>query len=903
MGRVRLPGHCPAASGEGTIGGVEDSPPKLVLLDGNGLVYRAFYALPYFTTSDGQPTNAIYGFTNMLLKVLEEEKPTHLAVAFDRPSPTFRHEDFAAYKATRPVMPDDLRSQMQRVKEVVDAFRVPVFEVAGYEADDVIATLARRAEEAGFRVVVVTGDLDLLQVASDRTTVMVTSRGISETTSYDREAVRRRFGLEPQQLPDFKALRGDPTDNLPGVPGVGDKTASELVRRFGSVEALLEHLQEAPPRLQDRLRENAEVVLQNKRLATVVGDVPTSVDWEALRVRPYDRQRVEALFRELEFKSLLERLGVGAVQERGRYERVEPASLQRWQALREVALSLDAEGKPMEGFVRGVAVSDRPGHAVYVSVEAGFPPPLVGLLESEAVGKISQDAKADLIRLRRAGLNPRGFRFDVGIASYVLNPGRRSHDLETVAWEQIGWGLGEDGQGLAALRGSWERACEEADALQRVTPRLRAALQEREGERIYREIEMPLVPVLADMEMAGVAVDVSYLRELAEELRARLEALASEIYQLAGLEFNLGSPKQLAFVLFEKLGLPPLKKTKTGYSTDADVLEALAPHHPVVARIVQHRELSKLLSTYVEVLPRLVNPHTGRVHTTFNQTVAATGRLSSQDPNLQNIPVRTEEGRRIRRAFVAPPGRVLLSADYNQIELRLLAHMSGDAALQEVFRAGRDIHAEVAAEVFGLPRDQLSPEHRRRAKAINFGIAYGISGYGLGQQMGVTPAEADAYIQRYFARYPGVRAYVWRTVEEARRTGYVSTLLGRRRYLADLHSRNRVVREAAERVAINTPIQGSQADLIKLAMIRIHREVLPRFPGAHMILQVHDELVFELDPDQAEALGRQAADIMVHALPLSVPIQVELRVGPNWSDLQPFATVSSGLAASGGRQA
>lgn len=875
---------------------------KLVLLDGNGLVYRAFYALPYFTTSDGRPTNAVYGFTNMLLKVLEEERPTHAAMAFDRPVPTFRHEDYVAYKAQRPRMPDDLRPQMALVKEVAQAFRIPAFEVEGYEADDVIATLACKAEQAGFRVVVVTGDLDLLQVATDRTTVIVTSRGISETTPYDREAVRRRFGLEPEQLPDFKALRGDPTDNLPGVPGVGEKTAAELVAQFGSVEALLKRVDQAPARLRDRLRDHGELLLQNKRLATVVRDAPIQVDWNALRVRPYDPDRVMELFRDLEFKSLLERLGVGAVHERGRYQRVDPDALETLTWAPEVAVVLDAEGKPMDGCVRGVALSDWPGRAVYVTVEVGFPEPLRTLLESAYVRKISQDAKADLIRLRRVGLQPQGFEFDVGLASYVLNPGRRSHDLSTVAWEQIGWRL-EEPEGLLDTRALWERRCEEAEALQRVAPILHRLMQQKQVDRVYREIELPLVPVLVDMEMAGVAVDIPYLQALGEELRARLDALSREIYQLAGLQFNLGSPKQLAFVLFQKLGLPPLKKTKTGYSTDADVLETLAPHHPVVAKIVQHRELAKLLSTYVEVLPRLVHPHTGRVHTTFNQTVAATGRLSSQDPNLQNIPIRTEEGRRIRRAFIAPPGRVLVSADYNQIELRLLAHISGDMALQEVFRTGRDIHAEVATEVFGVSRDQLTPEQRRRAKAINFGIAYGISGFGLSQQIGSSPAEADAYIQRYFARYPGVRAYVRRTVEEARRAGYVSTLLGRRRYLTDLHSRNRVVREAAERVAINTPIQGSQADLIKVAMIRIHREILPRFPGARMILQVHDELVFEVDPQQVETFGREAAEVMASALPLSVPVVVEVRAGPNWNDLQHLLTVSSAASAAGKVQA
>ncbi|MDR5684227.1 MAG: DNA polymerase I [Armatimonadota bacterium] len=864
--------------------------PKLVLLDGNGLVYRAFYALPYFTTSDGRPTNAVYGFTTMLLKVLEEEKPTHVAVAFDRAAPTFRHADYKEYKATRERMPDDLRPQMSLVKEVVEAFGIPIFEVEGFEADDLIATLARRAERDGFEVLIVTGDLDMLQAVGDRTRVIVTSRGISETVTYDVERVRTRFGISPEQMADFKALRGDATDNLPGVPGIGDKTAAQLLQQFGTVENLLERLDEVPPKLRDRIADHADRVLQNKRLATIAPWAPLEPAWEDLRVRERDTERLGAVFADLEFKSLLERIGASpAPHPIGEYAR--SADVEEEIASSEIAVVLDAEGRAMEGRPVGAAVSASAGHATYVAFDGSVPPNLARLLESSGIRKISPDAKADLVRLRRMGLAPQGFDFDVGIASYVLNPGRRSHDLQTVAWEQIGWrlggGAGGGSEGLQlTLRERWHDLCEHVDALQRVKAPLERALRNREVEAVFRQIEMPLVPVLAEMEMAGVAVDVAYLADLARELRERAERLAQGIYELAGTEFNIASTRQLAFVLFEKLGLPPVKKTKTGYSTDADVLEALAPHHEIVAKILQHRELSKLLSTYVEVLPRLVNPQTGRVHTTFNQTVTATGRLSSQDPNLQNIPIRTEEGRRIRRAFVAPPGRVLVGADYNQIELRILAHISGDEALREVFRAGRDIHAEVASDVFAIPRERLGPEQRRRAKAINFGIAYGISGFGLAQQIGVSPQEADAYIERYFARYPGVRAYIERTIAQARKTGYVATLLGRRRYLTDLHSRNRVVREAAERVAINTPIQGTQADLIKVAMVRIYKEVLRGFPGARMILQVHDELLFEADPHQAAPLGRAAAEVMRGAIRLDVPIEVDLKVGPNWRDME-----------------
>src|SRR5207302_633087 len=757
--------------------------PLLMLIDANGLVYRAFFALPYFTTSDGQPTNAVYGFSTMLLKVLEEESPDYVAVAFDRPGPTFRHEAYAEYKATRQKMPDDLRPQIGLAKEVVEALRLPVFEVAGFEADDVIGALARQAEARGIDVLIVTGDLDALQLVSPRTRVMMTSRGISETTLYDEAAVRERFGIAPPQIPDLKSLKGDPTDNIPGVPGVGEKTASRLLAGYPSVEALLDALDGLPDaKLRKRLAEHREQILQSKHLATIVTDLDVQLDLEFLRRRPPDLDQVKALFTSLEFKTLLERLGVTAQapQSRGTYRTVRPeavAGLLNGTARLAIALASDP-GHPLTARLRGIAVSPQAGEGAYVADGAGIPRALAALLERQEVPKLSQDIKRDRLLLESAGLHE------------ILEP----------------------------------------------------RLADRELLPLYREIELPLIDVLARMETVGVAIDVEALRTLSVTLRARLDALTGEIYRLAGTEFNIGSPKQLAFVLFEKLQLPPLKRTKTGFSTDAEVLEQLALQHEVVARILEHRELSKLLSTHVDVLPGMIDPRTGRVHTTFNQTIASTGRLVTTDPNLQNIPIRTDVGRQIRRTFVAGrPGHVLLSADYDQIELRVLAHVTGHPGPLDAFRRREDIHTVTAAEVIALAPDGVTPEMRRQAKVFNYGIAYGISDFGRASELGIGRAEAQRFMDTYFARYPRVQDYTRTTVELARRQGYVTTLLNRRRYLPDILSRNRVIREAAERNAINAPIQGTAADIIKIAMLRIHRDLLPGPSGLEMILQIHDE--------------------------------------------------------------
>jgi DNA polymerase I len=868
--------------------------PLLILIDANGLVYRAFYALPYFTTSDGTPTNAVYGFSTMLLKVLEEQAPEYVAVAFDKPGPTFRHEAYAEYKATRQKMPDDLRPQIPLAKEVVEALQLPIFEVAGFEADDVIGALARQAEAEGIDVLIVTGDLDALQLVSPHTRVMMTSRGITETVIYDEATVRERFGIAPSQVPDLKSLKGDSTDNIPGVPGVGEKTASRLLGQFQNVEALLAGLAAVrEDKLRRRLEEHREQILQSKQLTTIVTEVDhLRLDLEFLRRRPPDAEQVKELFTSLEFKTLLERLGVAGTraEERGAFHMLDAATLpEQLERAERLALVLVADpGSPFTATLRGIAGSTTSGEGVYVAVDPSIPASLARALERDDLPKISEDIKRDRHFLERAGLHPRGFTCDVSLASYLLDPGKRTHTLESAAWQYLGWRLGDGAEedALALEQGTDEAAAERADAAGRLARVLEERLRERELLSLYREVELPLIDVLAAMETAGVAIDVEALRRLSSTIRDRLEALTEDIYRLAGTEFNIGSPKQLAFVLFEKLQLPALKRTKTGLSTDAEVLEQLAPQHEVVARIVEHRELSKLLSTYVDVLPNMVDPRTGRLHTTFNQNVASTGRLVTTDPNLQNIPIRTEVGQQIRRAIV--PGRpecVLLSADYDQIELRVLAHITGDAGLLDAFRRGDDIHNVTASEVFGVASADVSPNQRRLAKVFNYGIAYGISDFGLASQLGIARGEAQQFMDTYFARYPRVADYMRSTIERARREGYVTSLLSRRRYLPDILSRNRQIREAAERIAINAPIQGSAADIIKIAMLRIHRDLLPAMPEVMMILQIHDELLFELPRKLMATAAPRIKEIMEGAYSLAVPLRVSVGAGANWQDL------------------
>ncbi|HHY46733.1 MAG TPA: DNA polymerase I [Firmicutes bacterium] len=930
---------------------------KLVIIDGNSLANRAFYALPPLTTSSGEHTNAVYGFANMLFRLLEEEKPDLLAVAFDRPAPTFRHVAYEEYKAHRKKMPDELASQIPLIKEIIRALGLPIFEIDGYEADDVIGTISKEAESQGYVVVIVTGDRDAFQLISPNVRVMVTRKGITEMETFDEALVEDRYGIKPCQVVDVKALAGDASDNIPGVRGIGEKTAYELIRNFGSLEGILANLDQVPKkRVRELISQDRDTAILSKKLATIDRDVPIELDLPACRMGTPDMPRLRELFSRLEFKSLLKRLdsnglavsaganaggpaispaagaggpapvvspGVTGVNLAGDVRCVlTPGALQElvnaFLTAGECVFSVVRGGKsPVDADMVGIGLATPDGTAYYVPVghryegAPGIPEDealmaLKPVFENPLCRKVAHDAKPDIVMLTRRGLHFRGLGFDTMIAAYLLNPGASSFDLPDVARKYLGTEV-ETPSALAACLPrtsvvSGLAGCQVDEVAAALGRCLRSVLHlsrelsgliRRDGmETLLDQIELPLVGVLAGMELSGVKIDERALGEVSNELGNRINELMHQIYDLAGEEFNINSTRQLAAILFEKLKLPPVRKTKTGYSTDAEVLEELANYHPIAASILEYRELVKLKSTYADALTHLVNPVTGRIHTTFHQAVTATGRLSSSDPNLQNIPVRSEEGRRIRKVFVpGRPGWRILSADYSQIELRILAHFSKDEALVRAFRNDEDIHTSTAASVFGIAPDQVTPSMRARAKAVNFGIVYGITDYGLARGIGLSRSEARDFIDRYFAHYRGVREYLDRTVEKAREDGYVTTLFGRRRYLPDLSSTRIQVRRFAERTAMNTPIQGTAADIIKLAMVRVARELARRKLAAEMILQVHDELVFEVPDGEIREVAGLVKEIMEGVVDLEVPLKVDVEVGPNWLDTKPLEAI------------
>jgi len=894
---------------------VSQRPAKLVLIDGNSLLYRAFFALPPLTNAQGEMTNAVYGFTNMLFRLIEEERPDMVAVAFDRPEPTFRHEAFADYKATRPKTPDELISQIETAREVLEAMHIPICEAPGFEADDVIGTLASQAETAGHQVLVVTGDLDELQLVSGRVSVMVTRRGISDTKVYDVEAVKERYGFAPEHLPDFRALRGDPSDNIPGVPGIGEKTAAALIKRYSSLEEVLAHADEVtPPRIGAALQAHADLARQAKELSLISRDAPVAFDPDQFALRPPDREKLIALFRRLDFRSLAARI---AQEAGGSAPAPSPSDEPRListiaeakklaRALAgadELVLHAVAEGStPLRSELLALAllapegpvvVSARPGGRSSLDILLA---PFRPLLESAEVEKVGHDLKRTGLLLSRHGIALRGFAFDTMLAAYVVNPGRRTKDLDALAFEYLDaatepGGGGVPGQlslGEPSAPGAAARALRHITALR---PRLTELLRDTDQEHLLRDLEMPLVPVLLDMEITGIALDTDVLAALSSRLGERIRELETEIYALAGEEFTISSPKQLRHILFEKLGLPPDKtrRTKTGYSTDAEVLAGLSEHE-IVAKILEYREVTKLKSTYLDTLPKLVDPDTGRLHTSFNQAGTATGRLSSSDPNLQNIPIRTDLGMQIRRAFVpGHPGWVLLSGDFSQIELRILAHITGDENLIAVFQRDEDLHRAAAAEIFGVDPQEVSAQQRSFAKMVNFGIPYGISEFRLAREMGISIEEAHRYVQRYFNRFPRVREFVRETPRRARETGYVKTLLGRRRYLPGLKDRQAHRRAGAERAAVNAPIQGSAADIMKLGMLKawdaLHAENL----RAKILLQVHDELLLEVPEEELAPTAAALREALSTAYQLVVPLKVDLKSGPNWLDMKPAA--------------
>jgi DNA polymerase I len=863
----------------------------LMLLDTYGLVYRAFFALPGLTTSKGTPINAVYGFTMMLNKLIADEKPTHVLAAFDKGMPSERVALFAEYKAQRRVMPDELRSQFALVRRVLETFRIPIVEIDGQEADDVIATLARQAEEAGEQTIVVTGDLDLLQVVDERTTVLTTRRGITELGRYDPAAVRERFGLEPGQLPDYRGLKGDPSDNLPGVPGVGEKTATKLLQAAGSLDALVSDPTLAGnPKLQALIERYGEQACLCRAVSIVRRDLPLTVDWEQSRYAEPPNAELYRLYSDLEFKTLLAKLQPPSdlplfeksTKLSGNYRSyepsVDPSDFARLAHELQTLAQFDRVVFAIRGDAIGVTAKAAQGLSFLRGAlgQADVRESLERIFESVALPG-AYDAKRLLHAMREGGVRNARFGDDAMIAAHLLDPARGFADIEDAAAQLLGAELSAEAAG-------------HADAAFQLVAAARTELEARDQLAVYQEVEVPLAPVLAAMEAAGVTIDSRELTAIGEEVEAAAARLQRRIYDFAGEEFNIGSPQQLGKVLFGKLGIPGGKKTKTGWATGVEVLAGLAREYPICTLVLEWREVTKLKNTYIDVIPALVDPRDGRLRTEFNQTATATGRLSSTNPNLQNIPVRGELGRRIRRAFVArSDDYALLAADYSQIELRLMAHLSGDAALRTAFEEAQDIHDFTARQIFSIaPGQRVDPNQRRMAKSVNFGLFYGMSDFGLAQRLEISRAEAKEITTAYFARFPDVRTYIERTIEEGRRNGYVSTLLGRRRYMPGLVSGNYMLRAAAEREATNAPLQGSAADLMKLAMVRIDRALAESRLEATMLLQIHDELIFEVrksDLTEAASLIRRH---MENAIVLSVPLEVTLKSARNWYDVEPI---------------
>ena len=880
---------------------------RLFIIDGNSYIYRAFYAIRNLSTSTGLPSNAVFGFANMLLKVIKEKEPDLLAIAFDPKGPTRRHGEFKEYKAHRPPMPKDLVPQIPYIHDLVRAFRIPVFIQEGQEADDVIATLARCATDAGMDVVIVTGDKDMLQLVGPSVTVY---DSLKERTIGPAD-VEERFGVPPDRVVEIMGLMGDASDNIPGVPGIGEKTAQALIKEHGTIENLLANAHTITrPKLRQSLMDNAGLARLSRELAVLHADIPLEIDFDQLSLKEPDGPALQSILRELEFTSLLKYVTTAPEKEAQYRTVLSDADFREMLGAisRAEELSFDTETTsldPMQAELVGVSFSFEPHAAYYLPLGhtyAGAPAQLPRekaldkvktLLEDPSLKKIGQNLKYDVQVLRHAGIEVQGIFFDTMIASYLLNPSKTSHGLDAIALEYLNYktmtyadvtGTGKKQIGFSEvdIATATRYSGEDADIALRLKQVLEPKLKEHNLDSLFHDVEMRLMNVLADMEYAGVKIDAGLLQVMSVKLEKETAKIVEGIYVIAGSEFNINSPKQLADILFVKLGLTPVKKTKTGYSTDVDVLDELAHVHPLPAEILKYRTLSKLKSTYVDALPKMINPRTGRLHTSLNQTVTATGRLSSSDPNLQNIPIRTEIGREIRQAFIAEPDHSLLSADYSQIELRVLAHLSGDEGLIQTFVEDQDIHTRTASEVFGLPPAEISPEMRRKAKAVNFGIIYGISAFGLAQDIGVSNVEAKRYIDNYFARYPKVRDFIAKTIEQAKETGYVTTLLGRKRYIPELSSSAAPVRNFGERMAVNTPIQGTAADLIKMAMINVHRLIKKRNYGSRMILQVHDELIFEVPDGEIETMKELVKQEMEGVLKLTVPIKVDMGVGKNW---------------------
>ncbi|OGY45892.1 MAG: DNA polymerase I [Candidatus Buchananbacteria bacterium RIFCSPHIGHO2_01_FULL_44_11] len=912
---------------------------KFIIIDGNALLHRAWHALPpTLTTKSGELVNAVYGFTMILLKVLKDLQPDYLAVTFDLKAPTFRHQEYAAYKANRIKQPDELYNQLPRIKEIVRAFAFPIYEKEGYEADDVIATLVRDKEVEKIQSIIVTGDLDTLQLIDNNTRVYTMHKGMSDTMIYDVAEVKQRFdGLTPAQMVDYKALRGDPSDNVPGVKGIGEKGAIQLLKDFKTLENIYKNIdsEKILPRTKKLLQEQKKEALMSKKLCQMITDVPIDFKLKAAKLDDYDLNKILPLFQELEFKSLISKLPkpiepIKSTSNQGCFEfgqttnqpLSQPRSkasgqadyqlvndqktfkdfLTRLQKQKEFAVDTETSGlDPFNTELLGVSFCWQAGLAFYLNAKPEYLEKIKPILADQNIKKVGHNIKFDLESLKNAGLKVAGVDFDTMIASYLINPGSRQHNLDGLAFTELGYQMqpitdliGQGKNQISLKQVPIERvadySCEDADFTWRLVAILKKQLKEKNNLGLLEKIEMPLVPVLAAVEENGIMIDTDFLNQMAKEVKDRLNKIEAKIYKLTSQKFNIASPLQLKEILFDKLKIATqgLAKTKTGISTAASELEKLKGLHPVIDSVIEFRELAKLSSTYLEALPKLVSPKDGRLHTSFNQTVAATGRLSSSEPNLQNIPVRTELGQKIRRAFIAPAGFKILSADYSQIELRIIASLANDTKMIASFKNGEDIHTRTAADIHEIPLDQVTKPMRYEAKAVNFGVIYGQGPHGLAQGAGIPFAQARDFIDRYFLLHSNIAKFLEQTKELARQKGYVETWFGRRRYLPEINSNLQQIRATAERMAINHPVQGTAADLMKLAMIEI-QTALPKISSrAKMILQVHDELVFEVPAAEIKKVAALVKAKMEGVYKLRTPVETHVSVGNNWGQLKPL---------------
>ncbi|WP_310175938.1 DNA polymerase I [Neobacillus niacini] len=872
---------------------------KLVLIDGNSIAYRAFFALPLLNNDKGIHTNAVYGFTMMLMKIIEDEKPTHMLVAFDAGKTTFRHKTFGEYKGGRQKTPPELSEQFPFIRELLDAYGISRYELDNYEADDIIGTLSLLAEEDGYDVKVISGDKDLTQLSSNNTTVGITRKGITDIEEYTPEHIQEKYGLTPLQIIDMKGLMGDASDNIPGVPGVGEKTAIKLLKEFSTLENLLDSVEQVSgKKLQEKLEEYKNQAVMSKELATIERKAPVEIKLDEISYEGFTRENLVALFKELGFNSLLDKLGESEIDEvQHDLEEIE------FHIPEEITAELFADHNYFYvemlddnyhyGDIIGFSLVNENGNFYFPTEMAIKSDDFKKWAEDEGKKKTVYDAKRSEVSLRRHGIHLKGAEFDTLIASYIINPTENIEDLASIAKRNDVHNIQSDeafyGKGakrkIPETKALADHLVRKSLAMSVLKEKLEHDLRKNEQYELFTDLEMPLSLILADMEACGIKVDSERLRLMGQEINDRLIDIEKVIHELAGEKFNINSPKQLGIILFEKLGLPSFKKTKTGYSTSADVLEKLAPDHEIIEYILLYRQLGKLQSTYIEGLLKVINPDNSKVHTRFQQTLTATGRLSSIDPNLQNIPIRLEEGRKIRQAFVpSEKDWVIFAADYSQIELRVLADIAGDAKLIQAFKEDLDIHTKTAMEVFHVSADEVTANMRRQAKAVNFGIVYGISDYGLSQGLGITRKEAGKFIERYLDSYPGVKEYMDDIIKLAKQKGFVTTLLQRRRYIPEITSRNFNIRSFAERTAMNTPIQGSAADIIKKAMIEMAAALKEQNLKTRLLLQVHDELIFEAPQDEIETLKTLVPEVMEHALELKVPLKVDYAYGATWFD-------------------